>query len=159
MSYAHLFNETQKCGTNRCLREVSAHKWREAAVSRESARPRRSASTTTARTVRCSDEQFFLSLMSYNSHHKSRERRARNSAGAEALAVARRPEKASRDKFSFRSITSSSGAAAVAAVIAAVVVVVVVVVVGVVVVVVAAGAAAVVVTVIVVAAAAVIVVV
>jgi len=36
--------------------------------------------------------------MSYNSHHKSRERRARNSAGAEALAVARRLEEASRER-------------------------------------------------------------
>jgi len=36
--------------------------------------------------------------MSYNSHHKRRERRARNIAGAEALAVARRPEEASREK-------------------------------------------------------------
>jgi len=35
--------------------------------------------------------------MSYNSHHKGIERRARNSAGAEALAVARRPEEASRE--------------------------------------------------------------
>jgi len=33
---------------------------------------------------------FFLSLMSYNSHHKSRDRRARNGAGAEALAMPRR---------------------------------------------------------------------
>jgi len=36
--------------------------------------------------------------MSYNSHHKRRERRARNFSCAEALAVARRPEEASRKK-------------------------------------------------------------
>jgi len=36
--------------------------------------------------------------MSYNAHHKSRERRARNSAGAEALAVAGRPAEASTEK-------------------------------------------------------------
>jgi len=42
---------------------------------------------------------FGLSLMSYNSHHKRRERRARNIAGAEALAVARSPEEASRERW------------------------------------------------------------
>jgi len=45
--------------------------------------------------------------MAYNSPHKSKERRARNSAGAEALAVARRPEEASREKTTVSVVTTT----------------------------------------------------
>jgi len=42
---------------------------------------------------------FFFYYLSCHTHtHKRAERRARNIAGAEALAVARRPEVASREK-------------------------------------------------------------
>jgi len=41
---------------------------------------------------------FFFNLSWHTTHTTRAERRARNSAGAEALAVARRPEEASREK-------------------------------------------------------------
>jgi len=47
----------------------------------------------------CVSLNFFFFYLSWHTHvHKSAERRARNIAGAEALAVARRPEVASREK-------------------------------------------------------------
>jgi len=41
---------------------------------------------------------LFISHVIQLKHHKRREPRARNIAGAEALAVARRPEEASRER-------------------------------------------------------------